>query len=80
MHHCRTCIQDLTTFFYLKFYGTWCLPIFAKGSNKTCCKRSHYIGGFELGEHAKEVVYIYWWNFKKQILLPKWILKNKIII
>jgi hypothetical protein len=58
MHHSTTCIQDLTTFSYLKFDGTLCLPIFAKWNNKTCYKRFHNIGGSELGEHAKDFIFI----------------------
>jgi len=55
-----------------------CLPIFAKRSNKTCCKRSHYVKDSKSRNLGSLCLLL---KFHKLIfLLLKWILKIKISI
>jgi hypothetical protein len=57
-------------------------PHFQKRSNKKCCKRSHYVAIQSQENQQNQRSHLYQLqNFHKLLfLLPKWIMKNNIII
>lgn len=65
--HIKATSRGRTNKIYLKFDGTLAIspPIFAQGSNRKCCKRSHCVKGSE--SHR--------WNLTQKKKLPRFIAK-----